>query len=242
MSKAKIVTAECKFCGKTRKLCKSHIIPEWAYRPLYDERSRATEISSEDRRRRTVQSGPWQHLLCEDCETLFNERFDQPFHKFWTYPERFPKRLPHALSFFPAIEIHGIDFELTKNFLLSILWRAHVAKHEAFSAVTLGSDAERIRRILEGELHATDNEYPIYCYALRDPETGGLAEELVITPTSNLNDAQWNYHMSFLGCYWTVYGSPPQNLRSSCLLKPEGLILMPVIDYSTVFTIRSMLS
>ncbi len=235
----KSVYGECRLCRQQRKLCQSHIIPEWAYRPIYDEDSRAIAISSEDGRRSKVQSGLWEHLFCEDCETLFNRRFDQPFHRFWSSPRRFPLNLSNTL----AIKISGIDHETTRRFLLSVLWRAHVSTKPILSAVKLGPHADRIRHLLVADPGAAlDDGYPIYCGALRDPDTGGLARELVFTPARTRTNGQWNYDMAFLGCCWKIFVSrSAPALPRSCMLKNDGTILMPVMNYREVFAIGRLL-
>ncbi len=230
--------AECRFCGKQRPLSKSHIIPEWAYRPIYDDDSRAIAISSEDGKSRKIQSGLWEHMLCAPCDQILNKKFDQPFHRFWHSPSRFPSDLAQCL----AIEIHGIDYEISKRFLLSVLWRAHISKHPTFSAVDLGPHAGPIKAILCAELSEDANDnYPIYCFALKEPETGRLAKGLVLTPSKNRAGGRWNYGMAFLGCYWKVYVSRSEpELPRSCRLKREGTLIAPVINWPEVSSIRGI--
>lgn len=233
------MTGECRWCGRQRKLCESHIIPEWAYRPVYDQDSRAIVIDSETRRRRKVQKGLWDYLLCAECEDFFNRRYDQPFHRFWSSPRRFPATLANLL----AIEVNGIDYDMTRNFLLSILWRAHVSKQPILAIVKLGPHAAKIRSILKTESRATaGHEYPVYCFALRDPITGLLAKHCVLTPAKNRTDGQWNYEMAFLGCYWKVFVSRTEpTLPRSCRLTKAGKILMPVMNYPEASPIRQVL-
>lgn len=230
--------AECRFCGQQRPLSKSHIVPEWAYRPLYDEDSRAIAISSEHGKSEKVQSGLKEHMLCADCEQIFNKNFDQPFHRFWGSPRRFSS----SLTPFKAININNIPFEISKRFLLSVLWRAHVSKHPSLSEIDLGPHAGTIKTILCAELsEVTSDDYPIYCYALREPDTGNFARELVILPTRNRADGRLNYDMAFLGFYWKVYVSRSEpDLPRSLRLKREGTLIALVIDYPEVSSIRAM--
>lgn len=61
---------ECRLCGRHRKLHQSHIIPEGAYRPIYDEESRAIAIHSKNAKRRKIQQGLKERLLCDVCENI----------------------------------------------------------------------------------------------------------------------------------------------------------------------------
>lgn len=228
----------CRLCKQQRELCRSHVIPEWAYRPIYDRDSRALALSSDGKQRRKVQQGLRERLFCLDCERFFNE-LDHPFHRFWSSPSRFS-----ALGNQPFLKIVDVDYETTRDFLLSVLWRAHVASSEVVSAVNLGPHAERIRTILCTGWGGcvSNNDYPIYCYLLRSPETGGIATQLVLTPVRTRTKGQWNYEMAFLGCAWKIFVSsqrPP--LPESCKLKPDGTIVMPVVNTKDFPAIRDLL-
>jgi hypothetical protein len=224
------VTGECRLCGRTTTLCKSHIIPESMYRPLYDDKSRATVINSEDRIRRPVQQGLKEPLFCLDCEGKFN-RLETPFVRFWKTPNRFPSMLDRTL----AVRVDGVDYDNTTKVLLSILWRAHVADAPALSAVRLGPHANKIRAIFMAETRVSPDDYPIFGFVLRDRSTGGVDRRLVLTPARTKTDGQWNYLMAFFGCLWKVFvsrQSAPMPQRFA--LKPDDTILMPVIDRSAV--------
>jgi hypothetical protein len=75
-----------------------------------------------------------------------------------------------------------------------------------------------------------DDGYPMFCYVLRDPDGGAVANRLVLTPVRTRTEGQWNYLVAFLGCAWQIFVSgqaPP--LPESCMLKRDGTIVMPVV-------------
>ena len=167
---------------------------------------------SSDGRRRKVQQGLWERLFCSDCEQFFNG-LDHPFFRFWTSPGRFP-----AVVSQPFLRVRGVDYENTRKFLLSVLWRAHVASSEALSAVELGPHADWIRNVLRSPRgQSLGNDYPIYCYILRDPDTGGIATKTVLTPVRTRTQGQWNYQMAFLGCAW-------EGIRVQPTATPTGVV------------------
>lgn len=233
--KRRIVNGECRLCGQRRQLCRSHIIPEWAYRPLYDEDRRSIEVSSEDLRQHIVQVGLREHLFCCDCERHF-ERIERPFLRFWGARSRFPAILNQ-----PSIGLSGIDYENTRKLLLSVIWRAHVAAQPALSAVQLGPHAEKLRRILQSEPGAaTADDYPIYGCLLRDPATNALVK-FVVTPAKTRIDGHWGYVVAFLGCYWQVFVSrAAPRLRRSCMLKHDGTMVLPVMNFQDVGALRGL--
>jgi len=148
-------------------------------------------------------------------------------HRFWSDPSRRPDHLNKA-----CVEVQGIDPVATRDFLLSVLWRAHVARGHAFSAVDLGPHSDRILAILRnGSENLTRDPYAVFGYVLREPQTTDVADRLVLTPVKTRTAGQWNYVMAFLGYAWQVFVSreaPP--LPDSCRLKQTGSIVMPVID------------
>lgn len=182
-----------------------------------------------NKKRRKIQKGLWEHLLCEDCEQYLNQNFDHPFHHFWSAPDRFPKSLRQEY-----VTVNGIDYCNAKRFLLSVLWRAHVSKNQIISAVDLGPHVDRIRNILlSKDITVSQNNYPVFGYALRDPKTDKPAKQFVLTPVRKRTKGRWNYKVAFLGCAWQIFVSssrPP--LPESCMLKKDGKIVMPIINFN----------
>ena len=63
------IDAKCALCREDRPLRKSHVIPEFMFRPLYDEKHRFWGVSNiPTKRNRIFQKGPREKLLCERCE------------------------------------------------------------------------------------------------------------------------------------------------------------------------------
>ncbi len=47
----------------------SHIIPEFIYSPIYDDKHRMVLLETDERYASFQQKGIREHLLCQDCET-----------------------------------------------------------------------------------------------------------------------------------------------------------------------------
>src|SRR5262249_44127067 len=70
----------CALCHRTDPLCDSHVIPEFIYKPLYNNEHRmvgwrATEAGL---KHEYVQKGLREQLLCATCEGLLNQKYEQP--------------------------------------------------------------------------------------------------------------------------------------------------------------------
>ena len=64
---------ECKLCGNEKKLCKqSHIIPNFMYKDLFDEKNRMYTFSGKrgvNRKTKVQQTGEFdKNILCKDCD------------------------------------------------------------------------------------------------------------------------------------------------------------------------------
>ena len=98
-----------------RQLCHSYIVPEWAYRLVYDAMSTALLITSLGHRCRKVQVGFCVHLFCFECEGRI-ERIEIRFRRYWGANDRFPSVLTKSF-----VALASIDFKNTTLFLLSII-------------------------------------------------------------------------------------------------------------------------
>lgn len=144
---------KCRLCLQEKKLQNSHIIPEFFYKPLYDGLHRINVLStSPEEKTKYIQKGIREKLLCYDCEQGLSPLED------------YGRRILYGPDVFPTEEqahlmiIRDIDYARFKLFQLSLLWRASIAKNQAFSAVNIGPNHEdRLRQMLyaknPGEAH-----------------------------------------------------------------------------------------
>ncbi len=132
-------TGICKLCKETRELRYSHVVPEFFYRYLYDEKSRGLLVNGPFDIE-TIQKGHREYLLCAECEQLLNV-YETYVAKIWKLD--FPKQIGGKLFAF-----RGLDYTRFKLLILSILWRTSVAQDSFFSEVQLGPHEERIRLMI----------------------------------------------------------------------------------------------
>jgi hypothetical protein len=138
----KIMNSTCHLCGRPRKLCRSHILPEFLYRPLYDEEHRYFVVTAGTDCHRPLQRGLTEKLLCKDCE----ERLGR-YEKYAA--EVMSGRLGHRYQKRGSrIIIKDIDYARFKLFQLSILWRGSVSSLEFFRLVSLGPHEQRLRDMI----------------------------------------------------------------------------------------------
>ena len=180
---------------------RSHIIPEAAYRPAYDEKHGAIRLTVDKGRKGWLRKGLREPLLCHDCEQQF-ARYDDYFARVWIQGGRRPTRIPSE-----AYTVTGLDYRKFKLFHLSILWRAGVSTLPTFRHVRLGPHGERLRALLQQEDPGPTTQYPFWALALIDAQSRAIRDGLIAEPEPLRCDGHRVYTFIFGGCAWYYFVS-----------------------------------
>lgn len=216
----------CKFCGTTAELRKSHIIPEFVYRPLYDSKHRAITLPA-DSPTGYLQKGYRAPLLCEACEQFFNEQFEKPFKAIF-----FDKPLLPKVAFRKKYTINVGSYRAVKLFLLSVLWRAGVCEQVPFEKVHLGPHEADIRVMLEQQTPGDAENYPIFAYLGLLPDSREVGPFVIQPYSPGEIDGHRVYVFVFGGCMWHFVlskASIPKLLVHN-VLQSDGRIVIPTVD------------
>lgn len=183
----------CRLCHQDHELRNSHIVPEFLYEDLYNDKGHLMGIHGQGKKGwRPLQKGIREHLFCESCEQHFNEHCEKPFRAQWVVRSPLPKP-------WPASELHWINFEYAtfKLFHLSVLFRASVASLTTFAEVSLGPHEERLRQMILDRDPGEPWQYPV----------AGLAVLHHVTrmPFAMVSQAQQG-RLGGIRCYAMVYG------------------------------------
>ena len=227
----------CALCFVHSTLCNSHIIPEFLYEEMYDDKHRFhMRSASSPGKARQHQKGIYEKLLCDKCEA-----------KLSTY-ERYAKHVFVGVEPVEAsrqnnlIEIRGLDYTKFRLFGLSILWRASVATHEFFKSVSLGPHEPRIRQMIHEADPGDPQEYGFFLSPLVAGERD--ATDLIIQPTrSRLGDNRC-YRFVFGGLIWIFVVSshnPPEPFRKA-FLDHSGRMLMLVSELKDTSFVRDTMA
>jgi hypothetical protein len=218
----------CALCRAERKLSRSHIIPEALYRQIYDAKRRMYRFHRDKLSRPTfVQKGLTQHLLCDECEHLINDRYEKPFIKYWLGTPALPKN-PPIKGF---VNLADIDYPTFKLFHLSVLWRAGVCKLEAFSPVNLGPFELIFREMLLAGDPGPDTFVQIFAVVLTDPRDGSLHTRTVMYPGDYRFEGRRMYVTAFGGAGWHyIVSKQPTDTLKPCALTQAGTMILPTFD------------
>ncbi|HSH72466.1 MAG TPA: hypothetical protein VK974_05345 [Methylophilaceae bacterium] len=224
----------CALCLETKELKRSHIIPEFLYKSLYDEKHRLHVLSIIPEQENSIeQKGLREPLLCKDCEEKFSkwERYASLILKGGielTY------RREGNIVF-----IGGLDFVQFRLFQLSILWRAGVSNLQFFENVQLGKHSEIIRKLL---LSSNPGSYDKYgCLMFGIHYEGDAFTSIIMQPGKVRLFGHAGYRFVFGGFMWAFFASShaieaPYNMA---LLQPNGDGLFLIKDVMSMENLES---
>jgi hypothetical protein len=183
----------CKLCLSVGELRDSHIISEFLYKSMYDEKHRFHVVAAGDLQSSYEQKGYRERLLCQSCETKLS-KWETYARGLLTGGTLLQYRREGTITW-----VEGIDYSRFKLFQLSILWRAAVATREFFSKVTLGPHAERLREMLLTEDPGEPWEYG--CVTIGIHRQGAMVP-IIVQPTPVKILESKGVRFTFGGYFW----------------------------------------
>ena len=188
----------CRLCINDRKLCDSHIISEFFYEPLYDEKHRIERVSANSHvSRKPEQKGIREKLLCSDCENFLG-RYEGYWRRVFLGPQ------VHGVGLV-GNKFTGLDYAKLKLLQLSILWRAGISRESFFREVNLGPHEEKLRQMILNEKPGTASEYPCLMSAITHENQ--VVDGLIIQPTQIRFESHTCYQLITGGLLWIFFVS-----------------------------------
>jgi hypothetical protein len=185
---------QCKLCLKNKKLSKSHIIPEFMYKRLYDNNHKFYEVDKNNQRPIIKQKGIREKLLCEDCEKIFQKSEDY-FSKILDKNfQNLTQRLETYYDVFNLMFVEGFDYQKTSHFFLSMVWRCIISSLPMFKDCNSIGFEENIRKILLSNGKISNEQFPIVMSALNSITKNNrlIAAPIIITTTiENIEYKYW---------------------------------------------------
>ena len=194
-------TSKCRLCGTgSSPLRNSHIVPEFLYKSLYNERGNMLAIRQPDethRAGRLLQKGIRERLFCESCEQHFNEHFEKPFLKQWV-----PTPLPDPWNVNGIYRV-DVDYTSFKLFHLSVVFRAAVSSLPHYAEVNLGSHESVLRKRLLEVDPGSWLQYPIAGRAVIHHQTRCIVP-IITQPTVYRYESHHYHTMVYGGVEWWI--------------------------------------
>ena len=219
----------CKLCGEEKKLIKSHIVPEGFYKKIYDDKRRLFVASQTRNSFTLMQKGQREELLCKECDSnIIGNKYD----KYGIEVIRERLQIKTYIDHKKEIWV-GLDYNKFKIFLLSVLWRAHIAQ-KFHTGITLEESIETliVESIKSGKA-PTENIIPVVGISLVDPQDSDYkCDDIITNGNTYMREGQLNsktYIIIFGGYAWTfiVPSAEKNDPQEDFFLKEYGLMVFP---------------
>ena len=145
---------KCNLCNEEKVLIKkSHLIPDFFFKTLYDEHSRLIKtdfvqtFNGVNNDSTPPTSTYEKHILCAKCDNEIIGRYESYYAKFVFHTKDYVKRTFPEPTKINHYEYTGLDYNSSNIFFLTLLWRGNLSKRPEFIDVNLEPKlAENLRK------------------------------------------------------------------------------------------------
>lgn len=167
-----MVMPVCRLCLQDKKLIKSHIIPDFMYKALFDANHKMYMMSHTVGQERNIRfntrfTGDYERLLCENCDQNIVGRYESYASTVFsggTVPKIGEAKFKHMANGAGVeyVQVSNVDYRDFKLFLLAILWRASITSRDIYQEISLGvQHEETIRKMLLLGDAGDEDVYPV---------------------------------------------------------------------------------
>jgi hypothetical protein len=211
----------CALCLSEKRLCKSHIVPDFMFRRLYAIEHEFFVMKLSEGQSKKFNKTFCEKLLCLDCELQLSK---------WE---------SHASNFFYGnlpltgrpvgnhFLLKGADYRVMKLFLMSILWRFSVTTNPHLKgSLDLGPHQGRLRKLLFTSDPAEPWRYGCTITAIM--LEGTHVPDLIVPPGLIKEWGQRIHRIvagGFLFAFFASSHPPPQAVRAT-MLQEDGSFLL----------------
>ena len=195
----------------------SHIIPEFIYKPLYDEKHRFHVLSTYKKvGKLKEQKGIRENMLCSECE--------QHTSRYESYARKvlFGGVPIVVQNDGPGIIVSEIDYKLFKLFQLSVIWRASASEHSMFKDVRLGPHENTIRQMIISDDPGEEEKY--CCVMMGIKYESDAMDSFIDQPEKRRIDGHVIYRFIFGSIAWIYFVTSHRipRLINDFILKESG--------------------
>jgi hypothetical protein len=214
----------CNLCGKTKKLCKAHILPQLFYRQVKLKQADKLDILKYNAKyEKTTHSGIYDpNILCAECDNSFS-KYEQYTKQFlyltnWNNYQKTDAKKPYYL-----IPAKDINYLYLKLFIVSFLWKTSVSSEDGCQHIDLGKKWNDYAKKLLLNPKLDDPENFSFCFLkMKAPDEKLL--NFIIPLCQTPKHEQTNFYIANLPAYVVVIKVDSRKTPypfSKCIVKPE---------------------
>lgn len=224
---------QCRLCGQVRPLCRSHIVPDFAYAPIKNEKGQILAIG---RNVKKVQTGYFEQILCQQCETLLSG-YESNFKQVWM--NTIPPDFSHLSTEPPndIIRVEVPDYDSFKLFHLSVLWRAAASSTFKLEPdITLGPYDQQIASMLLNHDPGQPGDFPFLGTVNLDRKKRPVTTVSPLAKGTGRFEERYQYYlMSYAYCDWVFIVARPGpqwlvDLEQKC--RQERMFLLLAVPHT----------
>lgn len=145
----------CRLCRQSKPLKSSHVVPEFMYQDMYDNKHRFFGLSSNSEAKELLkQKGLREPLLCADCEQQIG-RYE--WYASGVFYGGVPQERQRTGN---LVQLSQLEYRPLKLFFLSLLWRMGITSIPELKGVELDKHEEVLRAMLQREDPGSALDYP----------------------------------------------------------------------------------
>ena len=183
----------CLLCNNEKPLIKkSHIIPEFMYRELFDDKHKIFKLAPKkyiqgNMKYSRQSSGEYEGgLLCAKCDNEVIGNYEN-YARIAIYGGKADvDECPYFENFSTKdglrfTKCYRLNYKKFKLFLLSILWRASISKRKFFKDIKLEHNSEILRQMILNGDAKNKNDFPILLFTYIEEKS--LPADLIAQPS-----------------------------------------------------------
>ena len=231
---------KCRLCDNEGPLCRSHIVPEFAYAPIKNDKNQICAVGPTVKK---VQTGYFEKMLCSNCEGLISG-YEGKFKKLWmdTIPPDFRHLATKSLEDVISVEVP--DYDAFKLFHLSVFWRAAVSNGFKIEPMSFDRYEREIAILIKEGNPGQLGDFPFLGVLSLDKNGLPVPTVSQLAKGQGRFEGHHYYMMSYAFCDWTLVIARPGprwlvDMETKCRQEKKFLLLTVPHNQSKSFKLSA---
>lgn len=220
----------CQLCQQNKVLLKkSHIIPNFLYKGLFDEKHKIVKVNLSDFSDATFHQTGFndRDILCAECDNNVIGKHERYASNtiFGNHDNIEIETYAGNAIVLPYMRFKDLDYTAIKLFFLSILWKSHISRNPFFQEINLGKTySEKLRQMIINNDAGPEDEFEVI---LIRPETNGMRPtKSIVAPRRIKADGNTAYvfHINEITYHFNISNYNKMSMFYTGIIKKDGIL------------------